>query len=378
MRILILVIGLVVAAYGIPAEAQRRPAAGTLISSEPMTGAPAGARAWRIRYASVDPRRGPVEITGFVVAPANATARGSRPVIAWAHGTSGITQNCGLSQNPNVFSATPALADMVSRGYVVVATDYLGLGTPGPHPYLVGDSTARAVLDSVRAAGQVEQARAGRRFAVWGESQGGHAALFTGEYARAYAPELELVGVAAAAPPTDLTANLTAEGDPSIRAFLTAYAAQGWADYFGVGLSSIGNVRTQRLIRTLSSRCISINSRPQLGTIIRIAVLRRDLRGVDLSRLQPWARLARENSVGQRPPGAPLLIAQSVSDPLVSPTVTRAFARRACRAGARLRFIDIPGGDHAHSARDSAPATLDWIADRFAGRTPPSDCARIG
>ena len=38
------------------------------------------------------------------------------------------------------------------NGYAIAATDYPGLGTPGPHPYLVGDSEARAVIDSVRAA----------------------------------------------------------------------------------------------------------------------------------------------------------------------------------------------------------------------------------
>ncbi len=78
--------------------------------------------------------------------------------------------------------------------YVVVATDYPGLGTPGPHPYLIGESEGRAVLDSVRAARAIEKAHAGKRFVVWGHSQGGHAALFAGELARRYAPELSSSG----------------------------------------------------------------------------------------------------------------------------------------------------------------------------------------
>ncbi len=91
---------------------------------------------------------------------------------------------------------------MVDRGYVVAATDYPGLGTPQTHPYLVGVSEARAVLDSVRAARALTGAQ--NRFAVWGHSQGGQAALFTGLIAKSYAPDLDLVGVAAAAPATDL------------------------------------------------------------------------------------------------------------------------------------------------------------------------------
>src|SRR5271170_2262080 len=79
---------------------------------------------------------------------------------------------------------------MLDRGYVVAATDYPGLGTPEVHPYLVGESEAHAVLDSVRAARAIPEAAAGARFAAWGHSQGGQAALFTGIEASRYAPEL--------------------------------------------------------------------------------------------------------------------------------------------------------------------------------------------
>ena len=71
---------------------------------------------------------------------------------------------------------------MLDRGYVVAATDYPGLGTPEVHPYLVGTSEARAVLDSVRAARAIPEAAAGARFAVWGRSQGGQAALKSRAY----------------------------------------------------------------------------------------------------------------------------------------------------------------------------------------------------
>ena len=96
-------------------------------------------------------------------------------------------------------STIPGLQSFLQDGYVV-ATDYPGLGTQGPAPYLVGSSEARAVLDSVRAARQLPGANAGSHFIVWGHSQGGQAALFAGQLARSYAPELKLQGVAVAAP----------------------------------------------------------------------------------------------------------------------------------------------------------------------------------
>ena len=93
---------------------------------------------------------------------------------------------------------------MLDDGWVVVATDYVAMGTSGTPLYLVGASEARDVVNSVRAARQVAGADAGTRWGVWGHSQGGHAALWTGALAASLAPELQLVGVAAAAPAAEL------------------------------------------------------------------------------------------------------------------------------------------------------------------------------
>lgn len=363
----------------IPAQLAAQPGAraGQLLSAEPLAGAPAGARAWRIRYLTQEPRQGLREATGLVVAPNAAASAGARPVLAYAHGTWGTEPACAPSLSANVWSKTPGLEDALRRGYVVVATDYPGLGSAAPHGYLVGDSAGRAVLDSVRAAQAIADARAGRRFAVWGESQGGHAALFTGRLAARYAPELQLQGIAAAAPPTDLVQNLTAGTDPSVRAVLTAYVAASWSRYYGIDLATLGRPRTQSLIRRLAANCVTVGRAPSLGTVVGVAILRRDLKGVDLGRIAPWAGLARRNSTTPAPAAVPFLFAQAARDPIVAPAVTRSFARRLCAAGARVRWIDLPGRDHAATGADSAAATLDWIDARFAKAPPPNDCRRI-
>ena len=72
-----------------------------------------------------------------------------------------------------------------------------------------------------------------------------------------------------------------------------------------------------------------------------------------------------------------MLIAQNPKDELVSPSVTHAHAQALCRAGARLRYVNIVGSGHVTSAKDSATTTLQWIADRFAGRAAPSNCGRF-
>lgn len=350
---------------------------GTLISAEPVAGGPEATRSWRIAYWTSDARGRAIRVTGMIVTPRDR-APAPRRVIAWAHGTWGVVERCAPSLGTNFWSATPALTDMLARGYLVVAPDYPGLGSPMPHPYLVGTDTARSVLDAVRAARALPEARAGRDFAVWGESQGGHAALWTATEAARYAPELRLVGTAAAAPPTDLAANLRSGSDLNVRAMLAAYAAYSWSQHFGHPLSSLFN-KTNAGVATRLARnnCVELGKNPRIGTILGILSIRNALRSKDMGRIEPWAGIARANSVLPRAVPGPLLIAQASDDTVVAPAVTRNFAVQRCRSGAPLRYVALSSGGHAGVTRGSAAATLDWLDARFAGERPPSDCGRI-
>jgi acetyl esterase/lipase len=353
-----------------PAYGQR---GGALISASPVANAPAGTRAWKVRYWTTDDRGKEFAVTGMVVAP-RGISTAPRKVIAWAHGTSGVVESCDLSTNPRFFEATPAMP-AVSRGYVVVAPDYPGLGTPMPHPYLVGTATGRSVLDAVRAARQIQGAHAGNRFAVWGESQGGHAALWAGQVAKDDAPELKLVGVAAAAPPTDLAENFRAVADANVKAMFTAYTAYSWSRYYGVPLT-LGRKTTPGLMTRLAQKCIVLDAKPKLGTIIGILALKNDLKGVDMATIPPWSSYVAANSTSPVS-SVPILIAQTRDDPLVNAGVTRKFARKLCANRVRVHWIDLAGKDHPTSAKQSATATLNWIDARFAGTAAPSDCGRI-
>lgn len=352
--------------------------AGTLITADPVVDTPAGMQAWRVAYWTSGPEGRPSQVTGMIVAPREALPRRPRDVIAWAHGTWGVSESCAPSRSANFYAATPALAEMVRAGYVVVAPDYPGLGSAPPHPYLVGEDTARSVLDAVRAAQAIPGAASGTRFAVWGESQGGHAALWTGMRARGYAPDLTLVGVAAAAPPTELAANFRSSTDANARAILTAFTAYSWSQRFGAPLASLFNRTNQGVVTRLGRNvCVELGKAPRLGTILGIASVKAALKGKDITRIAPWTALMRANSVNSTAIFGPLLIAQGSSDTLVAPAVTRTFARRACRDRRPVRYLALPGVDHARSARDSSGETLAWIADRFAGKTAPSDCGKI-
>lgn len=342
-----------------------------------MTDSPPGAQAYRIKYRSTSGKGQANEVTGVVIIPLAPAPPQGRPVVAWAHGTFGVAENCAPSTNPLLFTTIAGLSPMIARGYAVVATDYAGLGSPGPHPYLIGADSAYAVLDSVRAARELPQAAIGNRFAVWGESQGGHAALWTGQYARRYAPELELLGVVAAAPPTDLKANLTRSSNPAIRALLTAYTGASWSQLYDISLASILNPVGQDMVTRLARNCVSTEP-VALRTKIGLLRLTRAMTNVDISQSKPWANLLRANSVPATGFDVPILIAQGSVDPIVAPAVTRNFTRQLCQQKlVRVRYLGITDGDHFSIGQRSADASVQWINNRFASVPARNDCALI-
>ena len=127
---------------------------GSIIRVWPLEGGgPGGGDAFRILYRSTGLNGEPIAVSGAIFIPPGSAPERGRDVIAWAHPTSGVVEACAPSLMPDVAGMIWGLEDMLAQGHVVVATDYPGLGVPGQiHPYLIGVSEGRSVLDSVRAA----------------------------------------------------------------------------------------------------------------------------------------------------------------------------------------------------------------------------------
>ena len=136
---------------------------------------------------------------------------------------------------PYVDYIDPELEDWIDAGYVVLRSDFQGLGTPGDHPYLVGKAEGRSMLDIVSAAEQVEH-RLGNRFLLAGHSQGGHAALFAAGEAKTYAKKIKLRGTVAYAPASHIVEQaklLPALTSPSALSALAALILEGAATESG-------------------------------------------------------------------------------------------------------------------------------------------------
>ncbi len=350
------------------------PPPGGLIRSEKLDGGPPGARAWKVLYASTGLDGRPIAVSGVVIAPDLPAPAAGRPVVAWAHPTTGVADDCAPSVNPDFFDTIPHLTALIALDYVVVATDYAGLGTAGVHPYLVGESEGRAVLDSVRAAKEIPAAGAGARFAVWGHSQGGHAALFAGQLARAYAPELSLSGVAAIAPATNL--GVLIEDDISERAgrILGAYALWSWSQVFGAPLDEVVAPSDRPAIDRTARVCVE-NENEAYRAAFDSLPLPRDMLLPGAFAREPWKRLLEENRPGRSRIGAPVYVAQGSEDAIVRPSVTSDFVAALCRAGEIVRYEVLPGIDHHRAGRASATSAVQWIRDRLDGKPAKNGCA---
>ena len=116
-----------------------------------------GPAAWRMMYLSESIQGEPIAVTGTAVVPSIAAPDGGRPILSVAHGTTGIADQCAPSHDPS--SDVAAHIRYVNAGYLVAFSDYEGLGTPGRHPYVVGESEGRSVLDAATAAAPAPRRR---------------------------------------------------------------------------------------------------------------------------------------------------------------------------------------------------------------------------
>lgn len=350
---------------------------GAILNVWPLVGGGVGGGdAFRILYQSTGLKGQPIQVSGAIYLSPGRPPAGGRPVIAYAHPTSGVVEKCAPSLMPDNAGLIWGLKSMVAKGYIVVATDYPGLGTPGIHPYLIGVSEGRAVLDSVRAAIALPRSGASNRFVVWGHSQGGHAALYSGELAKSYAPELKLLGVAAAAPATYLIELFDADKSSAAGKELTAMAIYSWSTLYKDPVSSLVEADAMNVYKTMAHDCIE--------SVADFVALERDERPLEREKFlkanpaktEPWEGIMKRNSPGQRPAGAPVFLAQGTADTTVRPYITKQFGNALCKQGTKVMFVSLPGVTHTFAAKASVSTALKWMDDRFRGVPAPSVCGR--
>lgn len=333
---------------------------GDLIRTMPVD-APAGEVGVRVMYHSTDAEDDDRAVTGVVYYPTGEAPDGGWPIVAWAHGTSGLAAPCAPSRNP---APPPGFG---VRG-VRVATDYIGLGPVGElHPYLSAAAEGHAVVDGVAAARSLPEAEAGDRWVVAGVSQGGHAALVTGERATDRLPDAELLGTVALAPGAQLGETYGDEVQARIITTMVLVGAAAedpaidLADYLSPDVLEAAAVIEEGCVGDVIGSMAALGSSPDYF--------------VDDPRTAPLGTAwAEENDPGQVVSEAPLLLVQGGQDPLVVPARTAALFDRLCGLGQVVDMLEIPTANHDTVTDEAVTDVEAWLAARFAGEPADDDC----
>lgn len=354
-----------------------------------------GADVYKIRYRTQD-RGEAVEATGFVSYPtSDGDDVGERPVVVWAHGTSGFTDKCGPTAAADGY-VVPAL--LAALGFVTVAPDYLGMngwGAPSGfiHPYIVPEPTAIATLDSLRAVvrfagdtGEAIPATPGKDIILFGASEGGFATLWADRYAPLYAPEFKILANVASVPPTDafgLTkhgatvfgpttgalaaaivgghdwyrlpnplSEVLADGEPNVSELLPELMANDCGADVPDGITMTNQVYQQSFIDAIEAD--DLDALGQVGCILKKASL-------GASEL-PFTVFT------------PTLIVQGENDDLVYTPVVRDDLPKLCDQGYVLEHYECAGAGHTDAATSSIPFVIDWANARIAGKPLADPC----
>ena len=350
-------------------------APGEIIRSRPVTVAVDGAEAWQVLHWSRTAEDQPVAVSATVVAPSASTST-PRPVLAWAHGTTGMGDQCSISAGVADGSAPDLtiVKDALAQGLTVVLPDYQGLGTPGDHAYLVGQAEGRNVLDGIRAATHLDGSGAtpDSKAVVWGHSQGGQAAAFTAELQPTYAPDVHLVGAVAGAPASDLSApsSKTATAtSPAYRGFLPMVVVGLRAGYpqlaaddhllSDAGRQALAQVDDQCLDETLTT-FRDEDPAPLLAAL-----------PIDQPR---WQQALAANRAGDRPTSVPIFIYHGGADDLVPPQLSAELLARYCALGVTASRTVYPDTDHISVIAAAYADIGAYLRARLAGEPAPSSC----
>ncbi len=313
---------------------------------------------------------GSTAISGLVSVPKGKVPAKGWPVVTWAHGTTGIADICAPSRDDGTVQGgltsyiDPLLERWLAKGWAVVRTDYEGLGTPGNHPYLVGGSEGRSVLDAVRAARQDVPDLNTKRVIIAGHSQGGHAALWAASLAKSYTPELGIRGTVGFAPESHTGEQAAVIGNLTTPSGLTGLAA---LILRGVEVQhpelKVANALTDAAKalypRTLADCLPALTAPSAFGALAPSDLLRKDADPA------PAIAALNANDTETLTIRTPLRVEQGTADTTVFPIFTGQLVDELRTRGTKITVANREGVDHGGIVTAGAAGATAWMAQRL-------------
>ena len=307
-----------------------------------------------------------VPVSAYILWPYIARDYGDgHPFVIWAHGTSGNNDESAPSNNQHLWHHFQAPYQLALLGFVVVATDYAGLGVgsdasgkPIVHEYLNGRAHANDVAYSIPAA-QAAFPELSKRFVVVGSSQGGLAAW---GFAKKIVHE-PIDGYLGTVAFHLVTSLLSLPADSAVIPLLLLMVAPSLiANYPGFQPSEIftpkgeQNLETHRELKGCNTVLYNLPS----GDILKDGWQNNPT-------VQAWQEKA---AVGGKPISGPMLVIQGGSDAVITPeSVTNAISSTMrVSPAAQVEYHLLPNISHAPAMYAGLQIYIDWISARFSGQ----------
>ncbi|KAI4107797.1 MAG: hypothetical protein LQ339_002407 [Xanthoria mediterranea] len=375
--------------YQVPSNASNA-TAGSLLKLEVHTNTslytiPPTTALSRFLFQTVDFNESAQPASAYILWPYSprTLADGTFPVVAFAHGTSGIYGEGAPSHIRNLWYhfITPFI--LALQGYVVVAPDYLGLGVtkdaagkPISHPYLASTSHANDLFYSVQAA-QSAFPKLSKQFVVLGHSQGGIAAWGAAQR-QAVTPVEGYLGSIVASPVGNLLDVFEGAGDP-----------KGGAQFANNIVDAIAgiypNTDREKSLTTLGLQRLQLNQEIQGVQSVQLvlwpasdaALLVKDY----WWRNDQFYAFNNVSSIGGKPIAGPMLVLQGDADTAAPLQGALAAINKTCTLypNSQVELQVYQGADHVPTMYASQQSWLRWIEDRFAGRAVKNtSCGSMG
>lgn len=318
-----------------------------------------------------------VPVSGALYLPHGEAPSGGWPLMAWTHGTVGVADVCAPSWNGRQAQDEDYLNRFLAAGYAVVASDYQGLGTKGTHPYLATRPAAYSNLDIIRAV-QTAEFPVSDSVVLFGQSQGAAAAIATADYAKEYAPDIQIAGVVATGAPY-----FTAAALDVLERLQKPDAVDPLLGYTFLAMTLVQQVdATFDMRKTITDEAWPIARRVH------------DTCYKDIKTMVVEAQLTRRNSFAQPPAkamrdgfgmmgyptlklSAPIFFGTGGKDRDTPPRMQAGLVRDLCKAGTRVTSVLYPDLNHREVVPASPTDSMPFVQAAFAGKKLEGNCDRL-
>lgn len=351
---------------------------GMVLREEPAPDNPgitAAGKAVRILYTSTDVRwrSGIVPVSGTLHLPKGTPPQGGWPLVAWAHGTLGVSDRCAPSWSGHRPRDAAYINKWLENGFAVVSTDYQGLGGPGPHAYLNWESEGRSVLDSARAAIASQSGAIANQVVVTGQSQGSGAAIGATRLAPTYAPEIGLKATAA----TGVVSYFPAAAH---KAPPLTVSAPSYVVLLLVGGALPDSAPAPDALATEKGKLLLAAARESCSQDVAAVARREHIEFKDAFTDAANAFTPNLISVVDMSPvklPVPVLLGTGLADTLVPPKHQYGAVAALCAAGSTVQWKQYAGATHNGGLHASFPDALALFKNALAGKPVESNCAAV-